>query len=30
MTVAHIDKKTSRATDWPPDLIEVFFERKPV
>ena len=27
MTVAHIDKKTSRATDWPPDLIKVFFER---
>ena len=30
MTVAHIDKKTSRATDWPPDLMEVFFEREPV
>jgi acyl-CoA thioester hydrolase len=30
MTVAHIDKKTSRATDWPPDLREVFFEREPV
>jgi acyl-CoA thioester hydrolase len=26
MTVAHIDKKTSRATDWPPALMEVFFE----
>jgi len=30
MTVAHVDKKTSRATDWPPDLMEVFFEREPV
>jgi acyl-CoA thioester hydrolase len=30
MTVAHIDKKTSRATDWPPDLMEVFFEQEPV
>ena len=30
MTVAHIDKKTGRATDWPPDLMEVFFEREPV
>jgi hypothetical protein len=30
MTVAHIDKKTSRATAWPPDLMELFFEREPV
>jgi acyl-CoA thioester hydrolase len=30
MTVAHIDKKTGRATDWPPDLMEVFFAREPV
>jgi acyl-CoA thioester hydrolase len=30
MTVAHIDKKISQATDWPPDLMEVFFEREPV
>ena len=30
MTVAHIDKKTSRATDWPPDLMELFFEPEPV
>ena len=30
MTVAHIDKEISQATDWPPDLMEVFFEREPV
>lgn len=30
MTVAHFDKKTGRATDWRPDLMEVFFEREPV
>jgi acyl-CoA thioesterase FadM len=29
MTVAHIDKKTSRATDWPPALMELFFEWQP-
>ena len=26
MTVAHVDKQTRRATDWPPDLMAVFFE----
>ena len=26
MTVAHVDKKTTRATDWPPDLMALFFE----
>ena len=30
MTVAHIDNEISQATDWPPDLMEVFFEREPV
>jgi len=29
MTVAHVDKATSRATDWPPDLIGRFYERAP-
>ncbi|MGH8214195.1 MAG: acyl-CoA thioesterase [Rhodanobacteraceae bacterium] len=24
MTVAHVDKASRRATDWPPDLIAVF------
>jgi len=28
MTVAHVDKKTNRATDWPPELMEIFFEKK--
>lgn len=27
MTVAHVDKPSNRATDWPPDLQELFFER---
>jgi acyl-CoA thioester hydrolase len=27
MTVAHVDKATNRATDWPPDLMALFFER---
>jgi acyl-CoA thioester hydrolase len=27
MTVAHVDKETNRATDWPPDLRALFFER---
>ena len=27
MTVAHVDKKTNRATDWPPDLVALFFEK---
>ena len=26
MTVAHVDKASRRATDWPPDLIALFFE----
>jgi len=26
MTVAHVDKQTNRATDWPPDLEARFFE----
>ena len=29
MTVAHVDKETSRATNWPPDVMAVFFEQKP-
>lgn len=28
MTVAHVDKETNRATDWPPELMALFFERK--
>jgi acyl-CoA thioester hydrolase len=27
MTVAHVDKSTNRATNWPPDLMALFFER---
>jgi acyl-CoA thioester hydrolase len=26
MTVAHVDKPTNRATDWPPDVMALFFE----
>ena len=26
MTVAHVDKVTNRATDWPPNLMALFFE----
>jgi acyl-CoA thioester hydrolase len=26
MTVAHVDRATSRATDWPPHLMAMFFE----
>jgi len=26
MTVAHVDKQTSRATDWPPELVDRFYE----
>jgi acyl-CoA thioester hydrolase len=26
MTVAHVDKETSRAKDWPPELTALFFE----
>ena len=28
MTVAHVDKKTNRATDWPPELMALFFEEE--
>jgi len=28
MTVAHVDKKTNRATDWSPDLMALFFEKE--
>jgi acyl-CoA thioester hydrolase len=28
MTVAHVDKTTNRATDWPPELMALFFEEK--
>lgn len=27
MTVAHVDKQTNRATDWPPDRMAMFFEK---
>jgi acyl-CoA thioester hydrolase len=26
MTVAHVDRSTNRATDWPPELAALFFE----
>ena len=26
MTVAHVDRATNRATDWPPDLMSLFVE----
>ena len=26
MTVAHVDKSTNRATDWPADVMDLFFE----
>jgi acyl-CoA thioesterase FadM len=29
MIVAHVDKETNRATDWPPDLMAWFFEKTP-
>jgi acyl-CoA thioester hydrolase len=29
MIVAHVDKETNRATDWPPDLMALFFEPPP-
>lgn len=29
MTVAHVDKQTNRATDWPPDLMARFFSAGP-
>jgi acyl-CoA thioester hydrolase len=28
MTVAHVDRHTNRAADWPPDLMALFFERQ--
>lgn len=28
MTVAYVDKKTNRATDWPPDISALFFEKE--
>jgi acyl-CoA thioester hydrolase len=28
MTVAHVDRETNRATDWPPDRMAVFFEKE--
>jgi acyl-CoA thioester hydrolase len=28
MTVAHVDKQSNRATDWPADLVARFFEEK--
>jgi len=28
MTVAHVDRQTNRATDWPPDLMALFFEKQ--
>ncbi len=27
MIVAHVDKKSNRATNWPPDLMAQFFEK---
>ena len=29
MTVAFVDKQTNRATDWPPDVAALFFEKQP-
>ena len=26
MTVAHVDKETNRAADWPPNLMALFYE----
>jgi len=28
MTVAHVDRQTNRATDWPSDLMALFFEKQ--
>jgi acyl-CoA thioester hydrolase len=28
MTVAHVDKQTNRATDWPPERMAVFYEKE--
>jgi acyl-CoA thioester hydrolase len=29
MSVAHVDKETKRATDWPPELRALFYEAEP-
>ena len=29
MTVAHVDKETNRATDWPADRMALFLEKRP-
>jgi acyl-CoA thioester hydrolase len=29
MTVAYVDKQTNRATDWPPDVMALFYEKEP-
>lgn len=28
MTVAHVDKQTNRATDWPPERTSIFYEKE--
>ena len=28
MTVVYVDRQTNRATDWPPDLMALFFEKQ--
>jgi acyl-CoA thioester hydrolase len=28
MTVAHVDRNTTRATDWPPEVAALFFESR--
>jgi acyl-CoA thioester hydrolase len=28
MTVAHVDKQTNRATDWPPERMSMFYEKE--
>ena len=30
MSVAHVDKETNRATEWPPDLRALFFEKEAI
>jgi acyl-CoA thioester hydrolase len=29
MTVAYVDRETSRAKDWPPDVVALFYEKDP-
>lgn len=29
MTVAHVDKQTNRATDWPPERMAMFYDKEP-